>query len=284
MRGRIGAGAWGLGCAGLLVLTLVTPAAGERNNAPGPCSQRCGTPAGGVAADCEDASMNTPPGGGSDLRLTADVPDGATVGPGEDILLRLTWDKARWSDPDLDRALHCVRVKGALDPDLSAEEAPTANDGVYEYRLHVPDDIRPGCDICVQGFVAGDGDGGGPQQARSDRHCFMSGPPGPPPTRPTPPATRPPAPPVIQPPPTTPATAAVPPPRAPAEVPTDVGGITASQPGSKPGTEVAPGGELPRTGAASSRAGTAGGGLALTLGGFALMGGSGRRNRRRTGV
>jgi hypothetical protein len=35
------------------------------------------------------------------------------------------------------------------------------------------------------------------------------------------------------------------------------------------------------TGAATSRAGTAGGGLALALGGFAVMGGAGRRKRRR---
>ena len=55
------------------------------------------------------------------------------MGPGEDILLRLTWDPSRWTGPQLDRALDCVRVKGDLAPDLSAEEAPTANDGLYEY-------------------------------------------------------------------------------------------------------------------------------------------------------
>src|SRR5207302_1478218 len=136
-------------------------------------------------------------------------------------------------------ALDCVRVKGEIDEDLSAEEAPTANDGLYEYRLHVPDDIKPGCDICAQGFVAGDaggggGGGGGPQELRSERHWFMSGSP------------------------------------------------TAARPGI-PAPQAAPA-ELPRTGAAAARTGTAGGGLALCLGGLAVIGGAGRRTRRRTAV
>jgi len=237
-------------------------------------------PAGDVAGDCEDASMNTSPGATGDVKLTTDVADGATVAPGDDIMVRLTWDKKRWSGPQLDRALACVRVKGGLAPDLSAEEQPTENDGLFEYRLHVPDDISPGCDICAQGFVAGDGAGdgagGGPLQERSQRRCFMSGPPAPPPTRPA-------APPVTQPPPNTPTTTKVGPPRVPAEVPSDVGAVTATQPPT-PGlvpTAPAPAAELPRTGASTSRTGTAGGGLALAFGGVAVMGGAGRRKRRR---
>jgi LPXTG cell wall anchor motif len=282
MRGRIMAGAMALGCVGLTTLTLVKPASGER----------MGMPAGGIAADCEDASMNTPPNGPGDVTLTADVPDGATVAPGEDILLRLRWDPAKWSGKELDRALDCVWVKGELAPDLSAEEAPTANDGLYEHRLHVPDDIRPGCDICAEGFVAGDGagGGGGPQQVGSERHCFMSGSPGPPAppatSPPTPPATGPstPLPPATQPP-TTPApTAAAAPARGPTEVPAEVAGATATRPAPSPAPQAAPAAELPRTGAASARTGTAGGGLALSLGGLAVMGGAGRRRRRRTGI
>jgi hypothetical protein len=237
-----------------------------------------------IAADCEEASMRTGPGGAGDVSLTADVVDGATVSPGDDILLRLTWDPEQWSGPRLDRVLDCVEVKGQLAPDLSAEEQPTENDGVFEYRLHIPDDIRPGCDVCAEGFVAGMTDGGGFRQVRSERYCFMSGPPGPP----TPPVTRPPA---TEPPPTPPIAAAAPPPRVPTEVPTEVGGITASGPGANPGvpganpgTEVtAPAAELPRTGAPGRRE-AAGGGVALALGGLAVMGGSARRTRRRTGV
>jgi hypothetical protein len=236
-----------------------------------------------IGADCEEASMNTPRNGGGHLKLTSEVVEGATVAPGDDILLRLTWDAGRWSDPQLDRALQCVRVKGGLDPDLSAGERPTENDGLFEYRLHIPDDIRPGCDVCAEGFVAGVVAGEGPEQLRTERYCFMSGPPEPP----GPPTTRPPAPAVTEPPaPMTPSAPAMEPVRAPsevpAEVPTDVRGVTASEPAPPPLAAMAPGAELPRTGAAASRMGTAGGGVALAVGGLAVMGGSGRRRRRRT--
>lgn len=283
MRGRIRAGAFGLGCAGLAVLTLVSPAAGERNP-PGKAAM------GDVSADCADASMNTPRGEPGDLKLTADVPDGATVAPGQDILLTLSWDKKKWSGPQLDRALACVRVKGELAPDLSAEEAPTANDGVYEYRLHVPDDIKAGCDVCAEGFLSGDAAGGGPQQVRSDRYCFMAGHPVPPP--PTPPVNRAPAPPAAPPPAPAPAPAtAMAPPPTPTQVPTQVAGAQAARPApplaaAAPAPVQAPAArppaELPRTGSGAGRTGTAGGGLALCLGGLAVIGGSGRRSRRRT--
>jgi hypothetical protein len=229
-------------------------------------------PESGVAADCDDASMNTPPGGSSGLELTADVPDGATVAPGQNITVRLTWDPKAWSDKDLDMALACVRVKGGLDPNLSGEERPSANDGTFEYRLHVPDNIKSGCDICVQGFLSGMAGDGGPEQVGSNEECFMSGPPGPP----TPPATQPAPKPPAPPPPAAP-------PRTPAEVPAEVAGANTSQPAPAPAAEVAPIAELPRTGPPATRVGTAGGGLTLALGGLALIGGAGRSRRRRTG-
>jgi len=224
--------------------------------------------------------MNTPRSEPGDVKLDSDVRDGATVAPGQDILLTLTWNPSRWSGKELDRALDCVRVKGALAPDLSAEEAPTANDGVFEYRLHVPDDIKPGCDICAEGFLAGDSVGAGPTQVRSDRYCFMSGRPVPAPAAPPPTPDTPPPAPVPAP------AAATAPPPAPARAP-DVAGITTGQPSPKaapaPAPAVAPAAELPRTGSAAGRTGTAGGGLVLCLGGLAVMGGAGRR-RRRTGA
>lgn len=273
MRGRIMSG---LGCAGLAVLMLVTPAAGERS------ADR--VPAGDVAADCEEASMNTPPGDASGVKLTADVPDGATVSPGDDVLLRLTWDPKDWSGPQLDRVLSCVRVKGGLDPDLSAEEQPTDNDGVFEYRLHVPDDIRAGCDICVQAFIAGKTGDCCHQQVRSERQCFISGEPRSP-EPPTPPVTQPVLP-VPQPPAITPSPPVAQPVRLPTEVPPEVKGITATAPNPAPRLEpvpaLSPAAQLPRTGTAGTRPGSAGGGLALTLGGLAVIGGAGRRRRRTT--
>ncbi len=281
MRGRIVAGAVGLGCAGLTVfamLTFVAPQAAEATPSGGGCgsSSDCPMPSGPIASACEDAIMNTPPGGSGGVKLTADVADRATVAPGQDITVRLTWDPEAWTGDELDMALACVRVKGGLDTDLSEQERPTANDGTFEYRLHVPDNIKPGCDICVQGFLAGTASDGGPQQVGSNEQCFMSGTPEPP-TKPDPPATPPPAPP------TTPSPTAEVPPRAPAEVPAEVAGSNVARPAPAPATDpaVAPVAELPRTGATATRLGTAGGGLTLALGGLAVMGGSGRRTRRR---
>ena len=185
MRGRFVAGAVGLGCAGLTVLamlTLVAPEAAEAASPGGQCEPRsdrrdCQMPQGSMESDCQDAIMNTRPGGSGAVKLSADVADRAKVAPGQDITIRLTWDPKAWSGDQLDMALACVQVKGALDPDLSGQERPTANDGAFQYRLHVPDNIKPNCDICVQGFLAGMGDDGQPAQVGSNEQCFMSGPP-----------------------------------------------------------------------------------------------------------
>jgi hypothetical protein len=139
-----------------------------------------------------------------------------------------------------------------------------------EYRLHVPDSIRPDCDICVQGFLMGVASDGGPRQDTSDTRCFMSGPP-------TPPATRPPTPPVTQPP--APATTTT-----TARVPSEVGGIQAGQPDpplAPAPSSPAPLAELPRTGSPITSLISAAGGLSLTLGGFGVMGGASRRRRSR---
>ena len=275
MQRRIRAGLVGLGLAGVAVLGLVAPAAGERGGG----DRMSG---GDIAADCEEASMSTPRDGGGDVKLAADVVDGATVAPGDEIRFRLTWDPARWSGPDLARALACVRVKGLLDPGLSGEERPTANDGVFEYRLQIPDNIRPDCDVCVEGFLAGLSADGGRQQLRSERYCFMTGPPRPP----TPPVTNPPV--TVPPAPETPTPTAEPVQEPPAEVPTEVRGVTASNPAipvtaTPAPAAAAPAAELPRTGSAG-RAGAAGGGLFLALGGLAVIGGAGRSRRRLMGV
>lgn len=280
MRCRLVAGTVGLGCAGLMTLALVTPAGAGRGANPSAAGRMA---AQDVAADCEQAGMDAPRGPGG-LKITTDVPDRATVAPGDDITVTLTWDPKAWSGDELDAALACVKVKGGLDPNLSAGERPTANDGSMEYVLRVPDNIKADCDICVQGFLIGTAADGRPDMETSDRRCFMSGPPRPPTT--TPVTSPPPAP-------TTTTTMA---PR----VPTEVGGITATQPTPAPLTPapaapapaapapaapapaVAPVAELPRTGSPVTALMTAGGGLTLTFGGFAVMGGAGRRTRRRT--
>ena len=288
MRGRNVAGAVGLGCAGLTVLamlTLVAPEAAEAGQshlaAPaaaaspggqcGPRSERrdCQKPQGSMESDCQDAIMNTRPGGSGAVKLSADVADRAKVAPGQDITIRLTWDPEAWSGDQLDMALACVQVKGALDPDLSGQERPAANDGAFEYRLHVPDNIKPNCDICVQGFLAGPTGDGGTEQVGSNEQCFMSGPPAPP-ENPTPPA------------PAAPPTAAPQaPPRAPTEAPAQVAGSNLARPAPAPAAQPVLIGELPRTGHSFAQVGAASAGLTLALGGLALICGAGRRHRRR---
>jgi hypothetical protein len=231
-----------------------------------------------MASDCRDAimnsgGMNSRSGRSGALELSADVADGSTVAPGQDITIRLTWDPNAWSGDQLDMALACVQVKGALDPDLSGQERPSANDGRFDYRLHVPDNIRANCDICVQGFLGGMAGDGQQTQVGSNEQCFMS---GPPPETPETPESPPPAPPI---PVTTPTTAA----RVPAEIPAEVAGSNQEAPGvaPEPAPDVAPVAELPRTGHSFARVGAASAGLTMLLGGLALMGGAGRRHRRR---
>jgi hypothetical protein len=318
MRGRLLAGAVGLGCAALTVLAMLTfvptasavpkgpavpkvtvgpkaPAGEQCGRAPdcGSGGQQCGAPDCGspdygkrgnersrasnadVGSDCRDAIENTSPGGSGGPKLTADVADRATVAPGQDITVRLSWDPKDWSDEDLDMALACVRVKGGLDSNLSDEERPSANDGTFEYRLHVPDNIKAGCDICVQGFLSGMAAGGAPEQVGSNEQCFVSGPAGAAGEAPAP-AAGPGAPPA--------AAAAPAPPRASAAGPNEVAGSNLERPTLAPATfgpVAAPAGELPRTGGSATRVGTAGGGLTLALGGLAVIGGAGRRSRRR---
>jgi hypothetical protein len=257
------------------MLAMAGPAAANMGRGPACCDDGRGRmEAQDVGADCEQAAMDTPdhPGG---LKVTTNVPEGAQVAPGQDIGVTLTWDPKDWSGQDLDAALACVRVKGGLDPDLSRGERPSANDGAVEFVVHVPENIRPGCDICVQGFLTGMGPDGGPQQVGSDQTCFMSGPPRPP----SPPVTSPAKPPAAEPPAPPAKSAAAPQP------PTEVAGITATQPGPASlqpaaGPAVVPGGELPRTGSPISDLAAASGGLSLTLGGLSVIGAAGRRRRR----
>ena len=298
---RTHAGGGALGCAALTMLAMLTlvapeaaayprercgpnsPRSGCQMASDGQCGPRsdCQMPRGETAADCEDATTSTRQGGSGGLNLIADVPAGTTVAPGQEIALRLTWDPKDWSADRLDLAMNCVRVKGALDPDLSAQERPSTNDGTFEYRLKVPDNIRANCDICVQGFLAGPGSDGWSEQVGSNEQCFMSGPAEttPPPANQGAAAPPPPNRAAGAPPPAS--TKAPAPSRAPAEVPVGVAGGNVSRPGPAPAADAAPIGELPRTGHSFAQVGAASAGLTLVLGGLALIGGAGRRHGRR---
>ncbi|MGH9039759.1 MAG: LPXTG cell wall anchor domain-containing protein [Acidimicrobiia bacterium] len=174
---------------------------------------------------------------------------------------------------------------------LTVEERPTANDGIFTTTYAVPDDLLAGDEICDQGFLSGDTSGGGFGQDRSDQVCFTveegseteSGtvsppaPESPPESGPpdaAPPESAPPAP--LSPTPGTdvlgeqlsaqPEEAA---PRQPAAVTPEVAG--------PPAPEVL-GDTLPRTGRETQWLMLAGG-MVLMLGGFGLIGGNRRPGR-----
>ena len=106
MHRRGMAGAVGLGCAGLMMLVMVGPAAANMDRRAEACCDDGGgrVAAQDVGADCEQAAMDTPDRTGG-LKVTTDIPEGTEVPPGQDIRVKLTWDPKAWSGQDLDSAL-----------------------------------------------------------------------------------------------------------------------------------------------------------------------------------
>ncbi|MGH9001185.1 MAG: hypothetical protein ACRDY7_17540, partial [Acidimicrobiia bacterium] len=107
-----------------------------------------------------------------DLDKETDPDPGSKVAPGDVIKVKLTWDRDWWEGNDLHKVLDCVTVDGELDLDLSSEEKPTDNDGVYETEIPVPDDASDGTEICNIGFVSGEGPEDDFEQKPSDEICF----------------------------------------------------------------------------------------------------------------
>jgi hypothetical protein len=240
-----------------------------------------------IKKTCE--RIKRPPTGG--LEKTTDPAPGSRVHSGDVIKIRLTWDTDKWAGSKLHKAIDCVAVNGALDMNLTVEEKPTANDGVFEHELTVPDGLAAGTEICDRGFISGDSRGGDFEQATSEVVCF---PLGPPPTAretsttttttlltsPTTVTTVPqvlgeqeaarpkPGPALVQ---------AGPPAAAPAPAP-----APAPPPALPAAGAAAPPRTIATTGAFAYRTLMGASGLALWLGGLSLMGGAGR-SRRATG-
>jgi len=220
--------------------------------------------------------------------------DGATLAPGQDVVVRLTWNPTEWSGEWLQTALDCVTVNGRLALELSAEERPTLNDGVFEHRLTIPDDVGDGCEICSEGYVAGDGPGGRQQEGSSKPGCFRVEPPGegvapaPEPEPVLPPELKP-----AQPEPLPAPPEPLPAPPAPSSR-VSAGGdtappLTTAAPAGSPAIEPAPAPsptgpvslpELPRTGSPAERPLQVVGGLSLALGGLATVAGVRRWPKR----
>jgi hypothetical protein len=192
------------------------------------------------------------------LHKTTTPPPGTPVGPGDEILVEITWRITDWLAPDLHKALDCVYLNGRYMPGLSGGERPTVNDGHFAYRYVVPVDAPPVSTICDQGFVSGPNGSGDYGREISNIVCFPIGQPPPPAPAPTTTTTGPPPEAArldLQVPPETPTTA---PPAAP------------------PGAKVQPRQLLPRTGGDTNPARLAAGALAL-----ATLGRRGARRRSR---
>ena len=215
-------------------------------------------PAGPAAAgDSADSGLRSlcgqvadrPPGG---AELTTDPPSGAPLEAGQTVEVTLRWDGPAFAGPDLDRVAHCVvTLDGRLRLDLSAAEAPSANDGEYRGSFVVPADLVPGDCLCVLGVASGEGSDRRPTRLGGSSCVTV--------TKPAPPATPPstvPASPGRQPTTVLPATESAPP--GPAVVP-------AAQTTPMPLTE------LPRTGPSDVRPLLLAAGMAFVVGGGAQL-------------
>jgi LPXTG-motif cell wall-anchored protein len=232
---------------------LVTMAVGAAVVFGGAAAVADDTADGGLRSLCGQVA-DRPPGG---AELTTDPAPGAPLRAGETVSLTLRWDEQAFSGPELQRVAHCiVTLDGRLRLDLSASEAPSANDGLYRGSFVVPADLAPGDCLCVLGIASGAGPDGGPTRVGGSSCVTVTDPA--PPVRP--PASSPPGP--DGPPPTSP----------PSEPPTSVLPATQTAP---PEALAFPAGqpmplplaELPRTGPSGIRLLVAVAGLSLVFGG-----------------
>lgn len=107
-----------------------------------------------------------------ELEKTMDPAAGSAVSAGEIVSVALRWDPAERPDRDLHKVIDCMMVDGVLDADLSVEERPTDNDGIFEMQLVVPD-LPAGTELCNFGFLSDDEAGHG--YVRSETLCLTVG-------------------------------------------------------------------------------------------------------------
>lgn len=154
--------------AALALLGAAAPAARAQGDTPQDIGQHC------PAAMADDR----PPA----LGLRLDPAEGGEVVPGQTVTVAVTWDAATFGAVgQLRRALACVTVDDVLQPVLSAQEKPSANDGLYEHRFTLPADARDGARLCAVGVAAG-GSHGEFTRERSASGCLTVRAPAEPPT------------------------------------------------------------------------------------------------------
>jgi uncharacterized repeat protein (TIGR01451 family) len=111
-------------------------------------------PAGAVSA-CNGAFQGSPSG---TLAMTASVPNGGSISPGQSITITITWDTGDWSG--LDALYDCFTVNGALDDSLTYGEKPPSNDGIAQHSVTVPNSLLSGDTICARARLSGQPIGG----------------------------------------------------------------------------------------------------------------------------
>ena len=124
---------------------------------------------GGLADTCPEILAGAPTGG---LEKVTDPPDGSEVRRGTLVVVTLRWDRATFAGTVLHKALDCVTVDGAPAERLGIQERDTANDGTFETRFTVPDDLADGTRLCDRGFVSGPGPGDTFERQKSNDVCF----------------------------------------------------------------------------------------------------------------
>ena len=107
---------------------------------------------------CKGLYHGNPPGS---LVMTTNPPSGTVLHPGDAVEVTATWDTADWPGPRLHKVLDCLLVNGEVDYELSSQEKPTDNDGLYHYTFTVPGRAVGGriCDrVRLSGRLVADGD------------------------------------------------------------------------------------------------------------------------------
>jgi uncharacterized repeat protein (TIGR01451 family) len=126
------------------------------------------------AISCNGAFSGRPEGS---LAKTAtrdgqSLPDGSLIGPGDVIVFTITWNTSDWVGEELNKVLDCVQVNGQDAPQLSVEEKPTANDGVFIHQLTVPENLESGDVLCDRARLSGNPAGDNPSTQKSNVLCF----------------------------------------------------------------------------------------------------------------
>jgi uncharacterized repeat protein (TIGR01451 family) len=123
---------------------------------------------------CSGAFSGRPPGS---LAKTAtrdgqSLPDGSLIEAGDVIVFTITWNTADWVGEELDKVLDCVQVNGQDAPQLSVEEKPTENDGVFTHQITVPGNLETGDVLCDRARLSGNPTGDNPSTQKSNVLCF----------------------------------------------------------------------------------------------------------------